>query len=209
MFVRHQGDGQTHNGKSFVVAAAVDGVDEPCLSIFRIVEIRNDQVEPLDESLANRIDGGGSAHEHKVVSTHMPDESVGTGQFADHGREDSAGDYQDFVAAGIAIPVVERFEVVDIQIGQGEGCPAFDARGRFMENRAVAGESGEGIGVQRAFKPAQAEAHPLRHFVGTVGHGDIVVHPERRPIQIVDPDITHQDDQGQPSQEGVGAQVPG
>ena len=148
MFIRHHGDGHTHDGKSFVVAAAVDGVDESCLSILRIVEVRNDQIEPLDEGLADRIDGGGGAHKHKVVSAHMADESVGAGQFADHGGKDPAGDDQDFVAAGIPIPIVERLEVIDVQVGQGKGRSVFDAGGRFVENGAVAGEPGEGIRVQ-------------------------------------------------------------
>ena len=134
----------------------------------------------------------------------MADKSIGAGQFADDGRQDPAGDHQHLIAASIAVAVVERLKVVDIQVRQGKGRSTVDTGGRFMENRAVAREPGQGIGVQRSLKPAEAEAHPLRDFVRAVGHGDIVVHAERRPIQIIDPNIPYQDDQREPSQEGIG-----
>ena len=96
----------------------------------------------------------------------MTDESVRSSQFTDDRGQDPAGDDQHFVATGIPITVVERLEVVEIKIGQCERGAAFNPCRRFVENGAVAWQASEGIGIQRPFKTAEAQAHALRHFIG-------------------------------------------
>lgn len=51
----------------------------------------------------------------------MADKSFRAGQLPHDRREDAASDNQHFISTSIAVTVVERLEIIDVEIGKGKG----------------------------------------------------------------------------------------
>ena len=207
MFVRDDGDGETHDGKLLVVPSAVDGVDVAAQSIVSIIKVGYDKVESFDRGLTDRINLVWPTHKHKVVAAHVADEPFRSRQFSYDRRENAARDYKDFVASAIAVTVVEGLEIVDIQIGQGEGLPTFDSSRGLEQDRGISREACEGIGIQRSGQATQTQTHPLHHIFRMVGNRDVVVDPERAPVDIIQANVPDEDNEREPTEKGIALQV--
>ena len=147
-FVGHDGNRQAHHRKLFLVASTIDGIDETLQAIVTVVEIRDDQIETFDDGLADGVDAVQPAHEDEVISPDMADEPLCSGEFSHDRGEDAAGHDEDFVSAPLAVAVGEGFEVFGIGVGTCEGRPALNSGGGFEQDGGVAGEAGEGVGIE-------------------------------------------------------------
>lgn len=146
--VGDDGDRQAHDRKLLFIPATVYGVDITLEAILTVVEIGNHQIKSFDDGFADCVDGVRSAHEDKVVASDMADKSFRPRQLADYCREDAAGDDQHFVSTSIAVAVVERLEIVDVEVGEREGLLALDSSSSFTEDGGVTRQACEGIRVE-------------------------------------------------------------
>jgi len=160
-FVGDNGNRETHDGKLLSISPAINGIDITLEAIVTVVKVRNDQVETFDHGLADGVDFVRAAHEHESISADMTDKALRPGEFSDHRRENAARHDKNLITTAVSVPVVKRFEIVDIDIGKCEGLSALDPGNGFQQDRRVAWEASERIGIERTGKAAKTEAHTM------------------------------------------------
>src|SRR4051794_41094129 len=112
------GHGDEREGALF--ALAVDDRDVPLAHIVRVVQKRDTLVEAVDGRRRERLDLVRLADHDKVVATDVPDERLRAHDFGADALERRGHQCDDVVATQPAVAVVERLEVVEVDVTDRE-----------------------------------------------------------------------------------------
>ena len=114
------GDRDAHDGEAAQDAVAIVGLDEAALAIDLVVVERHQAVEGLDDGQADLVGEVARGDEHEVVAGDVADEVAGAADARDDLAHDVAGLQDHAVGLGVAVVVVERLQVVEVEVAEGE-----------------------------------------------------------------------------------------
>ena len=141
------GEGAAHDGEELGIILSVDGMDSAVVDIFFVVEIWNDEVEASAYFLTGGFYTIGWGNEYEIVAADMADIGIGVFEIANGVDEDPGGHSEDFVASAEAVFIIEGFEVIEIQVSEGEMLAFFEALFGFPHDSEISRKPGERIGV--------------------------------------------------------------
>ena len=106
--------------KKFHMSFPVFGLDKARLAIPLVIKGRNDMVESADQILAYILHNTRLCDENEIITPNVTDEAAVRIIALDDIQNKAAGYLKHIVAAAESVFVVERLEVVQIDVGQSE-----------------------------------------------------------------------------------------
>ncbi len=91
------------------------------------------------------------------------------------------------VPAGEAIAIVERLEMIDVEVQTGEGLALLDARGHLFVDGAVARQPGERVESAERSRAAKGRVHACRELLEIEWLGHVVVGAGEQTVDLLPP----------------------
>src|SRR3954447_21723814 len=203
-------DGHGDERVAALLALAVDDRDVPLAHIVRVVEQRDTLVEAGDGLRRERLDLLRLADHDEVVATDVPDERLRAHDLGADLLERRGEQRDDVVAAQPAVAVVERLEVVEVDVTDRERSLATGARRDLLVDAVIAGQTGQRRHGAHLGVAAQCRPHPRNQLEGVERFDDVVVGTGGESDHLVHRQaLRRQHDDGQARGERIGAQPPG
>src|SRR5690606_9685329 len=174
-------EGDRADGNGVALTAAVHDLDVAAQGVGGVVVVEDAVVEPLDDLLAVRLGHLGVDDGDEVVASDVADEGVALTDGVGGVLEAAAAEADHLVAPHEAVVVVERLEIVEVAVHEGEGLPGGDAILDLLGDPEVPGKAGEGRQVAGGLGAPQHGLHASDQLRDVEGLRDVVVGAELQP----------------------------